>query len=186
MRCGIQDNWDDRHSSCSPSNFALGQSNKMISYFWIPLWSTESGISSRQITAPAASSHSLREHHFPHWLQRDPKAVLLRASSMVQEELNCSKNGMLLRTKHPDFMHSWGFCFKLALVWSIGLKAHEGQGVLLKYTFLFSVIWKESTSSLLPSVNKRCGMIRRSASKVQKCKCKQILYLTLQLSVSVG
>lgn len=68
------------------------------------------------------------------------EAVLLWAGSTVQEEQNCSKKGMLLRTKHPDFMNSWGFYFKLALVWSIGLKAHEGQGVLLEYTFLFSVI----------------------------------------------
>ena len=53
--------------------------------------------------------------------------MFLSVSSTVQEEQICSKKGMLLKTQHPDFMHSWGFCFQFAVVWSLGLKARKGQ-----------------------------------------------------------
>lgn len=52
------------------------------------------------------------------------------------KRIDLEQEGILLRTQHPDFVHSRA----CALGWSLGLKAPEGQ-VLLKYTCLFSVIW---------------------------------------------
>lgn len=68
--------------------------------------------------------------------------MFVLVSSRIQEEQICSKKGMLLRTQHPDFMHSQGFYFKLALVWSLGLKAHEGQ-VCYSYHIPFSLTSSE-------------------------------------------